>query len=266
MTFCLKPRLGRTAAAGILVSICCAAASADTAVLAPVADASIFGELAARNNAAGVADGLFSGLTASLAPRRALLRFDLGAALPAGSIVDSLTLRLHLSQTRAGSTNFALHRVVAAWGEGTTGGGGGGGGGGQGAPATAGAATWVNRFHDTVPWAAAGGDFLSTPSAVATVADGVGYYQWASTPALVADAGQWLTDPSTDFGWALIGTEAGVNRTAGRFDSRESATADFRPRLTVTYAVPEPSMGTIVIAGGAAALLGRRRRRRWEPA
>ncbi len=43
-----------------------------------------------------------------------------------------------------------------------------------------------------------------------------------------------LDDPSTNFGWIVIGNEETI-QTAKRFDSREVSQAGRRPRLTITY-------------------------------
>ena len=57
---------------------------------------------------------------------------------------------------------------------------------------------------------------------------------------MVADVQSWLDNPSTNFGWLLVGNEA-LSETSKRFDSRENAIADNRPLLTVNFTpVPEP--------------------------
>jgi hypothetical protein len=50
----------------------------------------------------------------------------------------------------------------------------------------------------------------------------------------VADVQGWLTNPSTNFGWIIIGNEGGTG-TSKRFDSRENDTTANRPQLTVNY-------------------------------
>ncbi|HUN82094.1 MAG TPA: thrombospondin type 3 repeat-containing protein, partial [Phycisphaerae bacterium] len=107
--------------------------------------------------------------------------------------------------------------------------------GGGAVPAT-GDVTWTKRFNPGSPWTNPCGDFSATVSASTAVTD-VGHYTWGSTSQMVADAQAWLDVPSTNFGWVLIGTES-TAMTAKRFDSRENATADNRPKLTITYTPP----------------------------
>src|SRR5262249_16899632 len=84
----------------------------------------------------GAGPALFVGRTRQSkdSRRRALLAFDVASAIPAAAQVVSVTLRLTLIQTHAGEEPIALHRVLAAWGEGeskTPGGRGAPGGGGE---------------------------------------------------------------------------------------------------------------------------------------
>jgi len=52
-------------------------------------------------------------------PTRALLQFDVAGAIPAGATINSGTLTLTVANTNGPSSTFALHRVLASWGEGT---------------------------------------------------------------------------------------------------------------------------------------------------
>ncbi len=92
--------------------------------------------------------------------------------------------------------------------------------------------TWIHRYFDHTLWATPGGDFVAGNSANIVVGD-EGVYSWGSTAGMVADAQLWLDQPSTNFGWIIIGDEA-ENKTAKRFDSRE-ITGDTQPQLTVNY-------------------------------
>jgi len=76
---------------------------------------------------------------------------------------------------------------------------------------------------------------------------------------MASDIQAWRANPSTNFGWVLIGNET-TPLTAYEFSSRESAGSG--PSLSVTYdaAVPEPGM--IALAVLAAPVLARRGRRR----
>ena len=123
-----------------------------------------------------------------------------------------------------------LHRATADWGEGTS---DAGANEGSGAPATTGDATWLHRFFNSTFWATPGGTFALTPSASQTVS-GLGTYTWGSTAGMVSDVQQWLSNPSSNFGWVILGNEE-VTVTSKRFDSRQNAIPSSRPTLIVRY-------------------------------
>lgn len=182
----------------------------------------------------GAMPWIFVGNTNQLDPedtRRGLLRFDLAAAIPAGSTINSVSVRLRMTKSvMAGTHACTLHRMLADWGEGTSGGGGGGG-----SPATPDSATWIHRFYPDADWRAAGGDFISEPSASVNVG-GLNFYTW-SNPQLAADVQQWLDHPVGNFGWMLKGNEA-AGVSAKRFDSRETTQEGDKPTLTVNFTPP----------------------------
>jgi hypothetical protein len=105
-----------------------------------------------------------------------------------------------------------------------------------GARALAGDATWTHAFNGTVAWDTIGGDFDPTAGAILQVA-GVGFYTWASTPAMLADVTAWLAAPGAAHGWLLQGFES-QRRTAKRFDSRQNRIIENHPTLTIVYEVP----------------------------
>jgi hypothetical protein len=179
----------------------------------------------------GAGAHFYVGKTSTLL-RRGLIAFDIAGNLPANAIVDSVKLRLSMSNTNVtnGAQLIQLHRVLADWGEGTSNALPPGGGG---APATSGDATWIHRFFNTTLWTTAGGDFAPAPSASQTV-NRIGIYFWNTTPQMVADVQAWLNAPATNFGWLARGNESGT-QTAKRFDTRENATLANRPQLTVFY-------------------------------
>ncbi len=181
----------------------------------------------------GAGTGFFAGRNngngGGLPVRRGLVEFDLaGASIPAGATITNVELTLNMSQTTTGEADVALHRVTNDWGEGASSGGGSGG------QAETNDATWLHTFYAGATWSTPGGDFNSTASATTPV-DGVGSYSW-STSQLVADVQAWLADPSSNFGWILIGDE--TTPSTKRFDSREHSNAANRPQLVVTYTVP----------------------------
>lgn len=203
----------------------------------------------------GAGAGMFAGRTAQSTNsiRRGLVAFDI-SSIPAGSTIDSVTLRLFVNQTNSGTADVSLNRVLASWGEGAS--NSGATGGGSGAPARANDATWLHRFSTDTLWAAPGGDFLSTPAAI-TAVDNIGAYEWTSAR-MVADVQSWLDNPALNNGWLVRGDES-ASGTAKRFATREEAVESQRPLLTITYTVPTP--GAAGVLAGAGLLAARRRRR-----
>ncbi|MCG8409587.1 MAG: CHRD domain-containing protein [Phycisphaerales bacterium] len=215
------------------------AASADVADIGPSKDNTLYEDPAGGlSNGSGF--GFFAGKTfqdPSADVKRGLIAFDVAVAVPPGSVINNVTLTLHMSKTIAGSELVSLHRALADWGEGTSVASGGGGAGGA---ATVGDATWLHTFFDTDFWANPGGDFEPTPSATVDVGN-VGFYTWTSTPQMVADVQSWLDDPANNFGWMLIGNEINAP-TAKRFDTKENPSVTVRPRLTIDFTPLAPGV------------------------
>lgn len=215
--------------------------SAQSVTLTPDRDNTLYEDTAgALSNGSG--DYLFTGRTQQGRIRRALLRFDVAGHVPAGARVDSVVLRLNVSREMIGAHPASLHRVLRAWGEGSS---NANNQEGSGAAAAGGDATWVHAFFDTLAWQTPGGDFEPQPSATVEI-EGTGSYEWGSTPAMVADVQAWLDDPASNFGWIVIGNEQAAG-TAKRFDSREHADEAVRPALVVYYSgsvanEPEPEV------------------------
>jgi hypothetical protein len=191
----------------------------------------------------GAGTGMFAGRTDDSTRRRAVVAWNL-SSIPAGATIQSVQIQLQVTQTQAGATNVAAHRLTANWGEGTSIASSGGGGG---ASSTTNDATWIHRFYNTQSWTSAGGDFVATPSATQSVA-GNASYTWGSTSALVADVQGWVANPASNFGWIFIGNES-TDQTAKRFATREATNAASRPRLIVTYSAGTPASATIVGSG-----------------
>ena len=225
-TFSAVRRVLFTAA---LVLTASALSAQTTVTLVPSKDNTLI-ETAAGNlsNATGIS--IIAGRTNQGADflRRALVAFDVAATVPAGATIQSATLTLDMTLTIAGNTQMSVHPVTADWGEGTS---QDLGGGGRGVAATAGDATWTERFFGAgQPWATSGGDFVAAASSTTGV-NGNGSYVWSSTAATVADVQSWLDTPSANFGWILIGDEVTMP-SAKRFDSREGTAP---PILAITY-------------------------------
>lgn len=139
-----------------------------------------------------------------------------------------------MSRTTALSQPIELHKVLEDWGEGTSKPSANEGGG---APSTTGDATWVHRsLNISDDWKAIGGSFTTAVSASLLVEE-ERKYTWDTTDRMVADVQEWLDDPSTNFGWLLLGNE-NTNRTTKRFDSKENNVELNRPVLVVTFIMP----------------------------
>lgn len=227
----LRPRCGFVFAA--LTSF--ATLTAQTTVAVPCAADNTLYQSVNGDLSNGAGPGIFVGLTATGSIRRAVLRFDVAAALPAGAKVLSARLDLNVAQsTVALPIAMTGHRVLQSWGEGTSIAVGGGGGG---APATTNDATWLYRFWNTSQWTTPGGDFAASPSFTAAMPT-LGAFSTDLSRAAAADVQSWLDTPATNFGW-LLRTNEQLPSTAHRLDSRESP--GLKPSLSVTYLLPGQS-------------------------
>ena len=232
MTTCKT--LFATILASILGGIIASSASAATVSINPTKDNTLYeynpseGDL---SNGAGF--HFFAGENAMSEIRRGVLAFDIAGHIPTGSTITDVSLTMNMSMAASGTPlTIELHKLLADWGEGTS---HAPGGEGQGAPATSNDATWRHRFYDTIFWTTQGGDFSVTVSASQSVGL-AGQYTWSSAQ-MVADVQSWLDNPSTNFGWLVLGDES-APATAKRFDTRESATP---PVLMIVYTRTAPS-------------------------
>lgn len=199
-----------------------------TVVLTPTKDNTLY-ESTNGTVSNGAGENFFVGNTRLASSRRGLIAFDLTDLLPSNAMIVSATLQLQMSKTNGGVSAVSLHRVLKNWGEGSS---NASDPEGSGATATTNDATWLHTFYDTALWQTTGGDFVPTTTATISVT-AVGVYQWKS-PALLADIQGWLTNPTSNFGWVLVGNEA-ANSTVKRFDARENQTAANRPKLLIVY-------------------------------
>jgi len=193
-----------------------------------------------------------TGTSGGLPLRRGLIGFDL-SSIPAGSIITDATLSLYMSRSSPSpaAVSISLHLAAKNWGEGAS---DAGSPGGLGTLATTGDATWLHNAYDTSRWTTAGGDFRPTASATTSVNADDRRYAWAGA-GLTADVQAWVNNPATNFGWFIRGDEV-TDASAQRFNTREN-TANV-PQLSVTFTIPEPSVGVL---GAAGSVLAFRRRR-----
>ena len=160
--------------------------------------------------------------------RRGLMQFDF-QSIPAGSVITSVQLKLYMSQSQGGTYAVSLNRSTLSWGEGASFAFGGGG-----APAQPGDATWINRFYPSSPWPTPGGQFSSVASASTNVT-GVAWYVWGSSARMVADVQEWVNQPTTNFGWGVLGNEVTL-QSVKRFESRQASVNN--PQLIVSFNPP----------------------------
>jgi len=206
--------------------------------LEPTKDNTLF-QSATGALSSGAGDFFIAGRTGGLngmLRKRGLVAFDVAGAVPAGATVTGATLTLYMRMTNTGVQPVTLYRVTQDWGEGSS-----VAFGGDGAPATAGDATWIHTFYPGSFWSNAGGDYLAGSSASLMV-NAVGYYDWSS-PQLTADVQGMLDSPQNNFGWILIGNET-LSKTTKLFGSRESFLTSERPQLTIDYTLPVTSYCT----------------------
>ena len=200
--------------------------------IVPSKDSTLF-EQSEGSLANGAGQHIFVGKTNRGAVRRGVIAFDVSGNIPQGSTINRVSLTMNVSRTVAATQDIQLHRLLADWGEGpsdaTV-------NEGSGIAAEAGDVTWVHTRFDSANWQSPGGDFSADPSAVQQVG-GLGQYTWGSTDQVVADVQSWLDNPSSNFGWLLLGNES-ANRTTKRFDSKEHGTEENHPALTIEYDSP----------------------------
>lgn len=233
------PRIGGSAFA----AIACAwtpPANAETLVVAPVADATLY-ELDGQQIANGAGQYLFAGRTFQGLQglrRRSILRFDC-SAIPPGAIVVDARVELHLVQLQGGPSEIRLHRAIARW---TAGASDPSGNEGQGAPALVADCTWAfasfNGVSGGTMWRTPGGDFEPDATAVA-ITERPGAVVWKSAD-LIGDVQEFVTNPSANHGWFLVGDESRPG-TARRFDSAQAETgAGIAPVLVIEW-LPKPA-------------------------
>ncbi len=209
--------------------------AADTVTLEPLRDATLY-EHSEGALANGAGEFLFIGRSGQPEKRRLLLAFDVAGSVPQGASITAVSLFLHMSRTISGPRASNLHLLVKQWGEGASDAIGNQGNEGTGISSAAGDATWIHSSFPDETWESVGGDFTS-PARASLNIDQEGTYEWSSS-AMVQDVEGWLQDPSSNHGWILLGDET-ASRTAKRFDSRENPVSENRPRLSITFEIPD---------------------------
>jgi hypothetical protein len=220
---------------GVIITVFCVslAALGESISLTASADTSLF-EAYPDDNFGGVIS-LAAGMTAHSNVTRALIKFNLAGQIPTNAVITSARLRLQIVKQPLGPqpSTFSLHRVLRDWGEGNkafvT----------LGEPATAGEATWNNRFQFAASWDTPGGtadvDYSSTVSSSSPNSN-LGTSLFGTSAEMVADVQHWLENPSQNFGWMLVSEREATGSTARRFGSREDPPN--APVLEIEYGPP----------------------------
>jgi len=221
-------------ALSLLLSLPAVRCQTTTVVLAPTQDATLYQDPAGLL-ANGAGQYLFAGTNGIGLARRALLQFDIAAAVPIKARIVDVQLRLVASRSSAAAPTLAsLHRATTGWSEGSSVAGSGEGGGG---PAVAGDATWTHAVLPTVLWNQAGGDFAAEVSS-ATLMPPLGPFAFGKTVRLIADVQDWLDGRLPNHGWLLRTDEVNSN-TSRRIDSRQNNDPNgVRPELVISYLPP----------------------------
>ena len=168
---------------------------------------------------------------------RSVMAFDIASEVPAGSMIQSVTLTLQMSRTQvADPMPFVLHRLTSDWGEGTS---NANGQEGAGKAPTTNDATWLHNFYPEGFWTTPGGDYDLTTSGSTSVGP-IGSYSWGSTTQMVNDVQGWLDTPANNFGWLLMGPEG--EQSAKRFDTKENMDAALRPSLLIEFTSGGPEI------------------------
>ena len=217
-----------------------ALARADQVTLFPSADATLI-ELKPTNSLGG-ATWLAAGLTQNGNTNRALMKFNVVAAIPAGSTIVDIGVAVTVTRTPVdgnADSLFSLRRMLRPWNEGSNvpsdsqyp---------GLGAPAQRGDATWTHASWGTNAWTIPGGlegvDFAADFSAGTGIAD-IGTYLFEGG-GMSTDVQLWLDHPEQNFGWMLKTEEEQSIFTARRFGSRELEDLGESPLLIITYLPP----------------------------
>ncbi|MFN0069250.1 MAG: DNRLRE domain-containing protein [Limisphaerales bacterium] len=187
------------------------------------------------NNNSVDADG--NNATAGRPHEQALLRFDniFGGGLnqiPAGSVINSATLAIEITNT-SNDTQGLFHRMVVSWGD---------------------ASTWNSL---------GGGVTLGTDALAALDATLPTPITLGSKSVDVTTSVQSWSAGGDNFGWAVLPSDTGSNGNGFNFRRSESSVLAGRPTLVVDYTVvPEPAtVGTFTaVALGGLGLWARRRR------
>ena len=202
-------------------------ARADSVTLIPVGDATISeGQPWPPLGTSTILVSGTTGINEGATRNRALLRFDVTSSIPSNAIVTSASLTMTVVGTSPLVTNlwFSLHKVAQDWSES--------------------AVTWTNRLSPPAAWSAPGGapprDYSSSVTQ-SNLITGLGTFTFVSSPDMIADVQDWVSNPVDSFGWILICELEGLEKSVRKFASREYALNSIptnRPALEVDFSLP----------------------------
>jgi len=214
---------------------------AASVTLFPSADATLI-ELS-PSNSLGAASWITAGTTQNGNTNRALLAFDVAAALPPGATITDVGLNLWVTRQPSdgyAESVFSLRRMLRPWGEGAN--PDPPASPGFGLPALPGDATWRSAFFDTNEWIIPGGmegvDYSAAISTTALIAGVKPQPYFFESGGTIADVQLWLDHPEQNFGWMLRSEEEALKFTARRFGSRELQDPAASPQLVISYLPP----------------------------
>lgn len=193
-------------------------------------------------NSNGAGEYFFVGKNSSLnqnSVQRALIHFDL-STIPAGAIITAATLTVYVNKSGPNPTGLQMKKLLVDWGEGTS---DAAGNEASGVAATPNDATWIKSINPSTLWTTPGGDFATTASSsVPTISAGLVADVSTSLTgqAIITDIQNWQTNPTTNFGWAIISNDETTGASIKRFRSRNSLQTALRPTLSITYSTSLP--------------------------
>ena len=198
----------------------------------------------------GLSANLWTGRSSNGSLKRCAVYFDIAANIPGEATITSAVLSISVdrAQANAGPTMVNIHRLNNDWGEGPSVYHGFGGGGGT--QALTNDMTFLHTFYPTGIWTSAGGDYDASSSAGTLVSyptfnDFIPTPYWSSVQ-MIDDVQGWLDDPSSNFGWMVIGSLT-INATAKRLISGNSTNESKHPTLCVGFITLTTSTSTTTL-------------------
>ncbi|HYE59635.1 MAG TPA: DNRLRE domain-containing protein [Candidatus Kapabacteria bacterium] len=202
-------RMIGTSATGCSISCHLGISTTTEVVLLPSADSYMYQYLPTQNFGTQTSMQLYP-WNAGAVTRRGLIRFNL-SSIPSDVTVLSATLSLKESATYGVTRQIGVYRATRDWTE--TG------------------VTW-NRYNTLTSWTTPGGDFVTPPSAVTSVAWTGGVLDW-DTWDVTNDVQQMLNGTYDNYGWIVKHTTDDNSEQYWYFNTKESGANS--PTLRIRY-------------------------------